>query len=181
MSSIRLLLTVIAVATFVTGCDAPTQKATDTNAIFQSTETNAERILEGAQALAKSRNQKLLVKIGATWCPACNILSDVLAENESFFAGHFVIVKIDTDTDGGAIVAERLRKGRGNMIPWMVILDEEGRELATSDSPAGNIGCPVTEATAEYFVGMLQDSDPSFSGLSANRLQMALVRYGEKL
>ena len=68
----------------------------------------------------------------------------------------WVEVKIDVDRHAnGKAVAERLRQGRGNGIPWMVITDADGNELVTSDGPQGNVGCPVLEHEVAWFMEML--------------------------
>ena len=45
-------------------------------------------------------------------------------------------------------------KRRG--IPWCTFLDAEGKSLATSDGPDGNIGFPSDEAGIKHFMTMLQ-------------------------
>lgn len=56
----------------------------------------------------------------------------------------------------GTKVATRLRKAEGGGIPWMTILDGDGIELVTSDSPDGNVGCPISEAECAWFVAMIE-------------------------
>ena len=55
----------------------------------------------------------------------------------------------------GAKVAARLRKGKRGGIPWMVILDGDGKELVTSDGPKGNVGCPVAPHEIDWFMTMI--------------------------
>ncbi len=74
-------------------------------------------------------------------------------------AKDYVDLEIDVDRmEHGKEVQERLVKGRSGGLPWLVILDAQGRELATSVGPNGNIGCPVTEEEAAWFVEMLRRS-----------------------
>lgn len=56
----------------------------------------------------------------------------------------------------GKAVQERLVRGRGGGLPWIAILDADGHELVTSIGPKGNIGCPVTEEEAAWFLEMLR-------------------------
>jgi hypothetical protein len=56
----------------------------------------------------------------------------------------------------GKEVAGRLRDSQGGGIPWMAILDGEGKKLVTSDGPQGNIGYPGTPAEIAWFLEMLK-------------------------
>ena len=55
----------------------------------------------------------------------------------------------------GADVAKRLRKSPEGGIPWMAILDGDGKTLVTSDGPKGNIGYPAQPEEIDHFVEML--------------------------
>ncbi|MDP6740050.1 MAG: hypothetical protein QF404_08560 [Planctomycetota bacterium] len=82
----------------------------------------------------------------------------------------YLLVKIDTDRmTNGEEVAKRLRKGEGGGIPWMVILDGEGKALINSDGPGGNVGCPVTEEEAAWFFTMLERTN---KGLTDKQLKI---------
>jgi uncharacterized protein len=51
---------------------------------------------------ARERNQPVLLDLGATWCPWCNLMerdSFNDAETAGFIASHFVAVKVDYDAD----------------------------------------------------------------------------------
>lgn len=63
----------------------------------------------------------------------------------------------------GPAVALRLRGTTKGGIPWFVILDSEGKALANSDAPSGNVGCPVSPAEAAWFFGMLERTQLSLS------------------
>ena len=68
---------------------------------------------------------------------------------------------IDTDrmTDG-AELAKELGKGEGSGIPWMVILDGDGKEVVSSNAEpdGGNIGGPRSVDECAWFVEMLKRS-----------------------
>ena len=55
----------------------------------------------------------------------------------------------------GEAVGARLTGGESKGYPWSVILDGDGKALADSDGPDGNIGCPVTEEEADWLFEML--------------------------
>lgn len=71
-------------------------------------------------------------------------------------AKDYRIVEIDVDRmKYGKAVETRLTKGESKGYPWSLILDAGGETLVTSDSPEGNIGCPVTEEEAAWLFEML--------------------------
>ncbi len=56
---------------------------------------------------------------------------------------------------------DQMKKERSGGMPWIVILDGDGKELITSVGPEGNIGCPVQPAEVDYFVTMIKSSSSS--------------------
>lgn len=77
------------------------------------------------------------------------------------FQQGWVDVMIDVDRDtGGKAVNERLKGKRNGGLPWMVILDGEGKEIVTSNAePKGaNIGGPVSPEECAWFGTMLARS-----------------------
>lgn len=94
----------------------------------------------------------------------------------------YLDVKIDTKRmEHGAEVAARLRKERGGGIPWMVILDAEGKELVTSDGPEGNCGCPVTPEEVAWFLTMIRKTSRHMDAKDQEALKAALESFAEKL
>lgn len=63
----------------------------------------------------------------------------------------------------GAEVALRLRGTAKGGIPWIVIVDSDGKALCNSDAPSGNVGCPVTPEEAAWFFSMLERTKLSLS------------------
>jgi hypothetical protein len=80
----------------------------------------------------------------------------------------------------GKEVSDRLRKGRSGGIPWIVILDPEGNELATSDGPQGNIGCPVKPDEVGHFMTMVEKSNKTYSPSEVQQLASALEIFAKK-
>ena len=94
----------------------------------------------------------------------------------------YVDVKIDTERHlNGAAVAARLRGDRKGGIPWIVITDEQGIELITSDGPEGNIGCPVKPEEVEWFGTMIRRTARNLGEAEQVKIQQALEAYAEKL
>lgn len=93
----------------------------------------------------------------------------------------FIDTKIDTQLmKGGKEVAARLRKGKRGGIPWMVILDGDGKQLVTSDGPNGNVGCPVTKEEVAWFMTMLRKTAKHMNEDDLTTVHKALETYAEK-
>ena len=80
----------------------------------------------------------------------------------------------------GKAVSERLRKGRTGGIPWIAMLDSAGNELATSDGPDGNIGCPVQPSEIEHFMRMISQSDKGYTPGELVRINKALKAFAQQ-
>ncbi len=78
-------------------------------------------------------------------------------EVASILAKDFRICKIDTDRMiGGEELLKTRRKGKSGGIPWFEFLDGEGKSIADSNGPDGNIGSPNTDAEIETFLTILK-------------------------
>lgn len=94
----------------------------------------------------------------------------------------YVTVKIDTDRmKHGKALAARLRRDRQGGIPWMVILDEKGKELITSDGPKGNVGCPIRPEERAFFIEMLEKTSRRMGKEGVVVVKKALDAYAEKI
>lgn len=72
------------------------------------------------------------------------------------------MIAIATDKmEGGQLMFDKMKKERSGGMPWMVILDSNGKELITSIGPKGNVGCPVQPDEIDYFVSMIESSSAS--------------------
>ncbi len=66
------------------------------------------------------------------------------------------MIDVDRDTNGKAI-NERLKGKRQGGLPWMVILDADGKELVSSNRPNGrNIGGPRSVEECAWFGVMMR-------------------------
>ena len=59
-------------------------------------------------------------------------------------------------TPGGARLHGSYPKAKGQGIPWFVILDGDGKEVADSMGPKGNIGCPDTDEEIAVWTDLLK-------------------------
>jgi len=82
--------------------------------------------------------------------------------------------------EGGEEVFANLKNKRSGGMPWMTILDGDGKEIVSSVGPKGNVGCPVQPFEIEHFVNMIkQSSDATEEELGS--IKEALTAYAEKL
>ena len=96
-------------------------------------------------------------------------------------AREFVIVKIDTDrTIGGGDLLKEKRKGRSGGIPWFTFLDPDGKELATSNGPKGNVGCPWTDEEIDTFFDILKKVVSKIGEEDLAALKKALLAFREE-
>ena len=97
--------------------------------------------------------------------------------------GHdYIDLKIDTDRHlNGEAVAKRLRGDRSGGIPWMVITDEWGTELITSDGPKGNCGCPVAPHEVAWFMTMIQKTARTLTKDQVAKIEAELKAFAKSL
>jgi len=70
-----------------------------------------------------------------------------------------LMIDVDRDTNGKAL-NERLKGSRNGGLPWMIVLDTEGKEIVTSNAEpkGGNIGGPVQPEECAWFGVMMERS-----------------------
>ncbi len=70
-----------------------------------------------------------------------------------------LMIDVDRDTNGKAI-NERLKRDRKGGLPWLVVLDTEGKEIVSSNTEpgGGNIGAPVQPDECAWFGVMMERS-----------------------
>lgn len=97
-------------------------------------------------------------------------------------ARDYIDLKIDTDRMTlGKEVAQRLRGTEKGGIPWMVILDGDGKALIDADGPEGNVGCPVSPAERKHFMKMISSTRSKLSTEEVAAISGELDRFGDKI
>jgi hypothetical protein len=137
---------------------------------------DAQKRLADAIAQAKRENKRVLVEQSASWCHWCHVLARHLDQHRSLVSKDYVWITIDPRFSHGEEIINKLRPKAEGGIPWMVILDADGKPLITSDGPGGNIGYPGKPKESEHFEKMLRTtarhlSDAEIKTLVADALK----------
>ncbi len=131
--------------------------------------------LSDALAKAKREGKRVLVQVSGPRCVWCTVLSRYLDDHHDLVDKEFVYVKLDSRLKNGEAVIKRVRPNQNGGIPWMVILDNDGKPLITSDAADGNIGYPGEPAGRVHFEKMLKASDKHLTDGDIKKLIDALA------
>lgn len=147
----------------------------------EATPRQADQVLKTALSKAGADGKRVFLHFGAPWCGWCHKLENWMARPDiaPLLDKAFIDVKLDMDRDAGspAVMSSVGGKPDGG-IPWFVILDAEGKVLATSDAPgSGNVGFPAAPAEVDHFVSMLRAAK---TNLSAGDIQTLATTLREK-
>jgi uncharacterized protein YyaL (SSP411 family) len=143
---------------------------------------DAEKVFADGLAQAQRESKRVFLHIGAPWCGWCRTLDRFLDDNAGLFAADYVNLKIDEDRMAHAErIIKRYRPEKSGGIPWIAILDSDGKTLATSDAAkTGNIGFPSAPEEIRHFMGMLrktaQHTTPQQLALIEKKLNEARER-----
>ncbi|MBI4586811.1 MAG: hypothetical protein HY717_22580 [Planctomycetes bacterium] len=78
-------------------------------------------------------------------------------------------------------MAKKVRFPENAGIPWMAILDADGKTLITSDGPKGNIGFPVEPHEIEHFLAMIRKTAKNLGADELSGLDQVLRETARKL
>jgi hypothetical protein len=93
----------------------------------------------------------------------------------------FVPVKIDIDRMiGGKDVLDAYPKSKDQGIPWFVFLQPDGKELADSMGPKGNIGCPNTPEEISDFLEIVKKVAQILTAEDLDTLRKSLMAHRTK-
>lgn len=114
-------------------------------------------LLNDALETSKETGQHVLVHLSSPGCAPCRLLERMFHDNEDLFATDFIVLGIDqAKMPNGETVMEMV--GSTGSTPWISILDSNGKVIADSIGPNGNIGYPVRKAEVEHFTWMMKRS-----------------------
>jgi len=114
---------------------------------------DAQTRLADALAQAKRENKRVLVEESGAGCGWCRVLARYLERHRSLIEKDYVWIVLDRRFAHGEAVMRKLRAISGG-IPWMAILDSEGKPLITSDGPQRSLGYPGDIKDRPHFAKM---------------------------
>jgi thioredoxin-related protein len=145
---------------------------------------DARRVVADALSRASAHDRRVLLTFGAPWCGWCHKLHDWLAQPQvaAILERDYLIAQVESDrmTDGPEVM-KKYRLDTSGSIPWYVILDSQGKSLATADSPRGNIGYPFQPAEIDHFLGTVKDTARRIDGGQLDQLRKSLEENAEQI
>lgn len=144
----------------------------------------ADAYLADALSKAKAEGKSVILRFGAPWCIWCHRLQDLLDTPAAaeLLAKDYINIKVDIDRmTGGKDLLAKYRTGKDGGIPWFVILDGDGKALATSDAKGGNIGFPTEPADFAHLADILSKTAKKLSPDEQKRLIATLQEGAGKI
>jgi beta-lactamase regulating signal transducer with metallopeptidase domain len=126
---------------------------------------DAKELLAAALADAKRDNKCVLLLENAPGASSgyCYRLNHYVEQYKSLIEKDYVVLKIDVRYPKADAVIDSIRDYNwtdtttGSLnLPWMIILDANGRPAVSGTSPRGNIGIPESAQETSYFEWMLR-------------------------
>ena len=112
----------------------------------------------------------------AVWCGPCGRLATFLDQNRQLWEKDYLWVRMDIRWSGEAEIVKALRGEAEGGLPWLAILDADGKVLATSNKPddGSNIGYPSEPDSIEHFLHMLKITAQRITADDLSGLKSAL-------
>ena len=114
-------------------------------------------LMAGYDQAIREKKRVLLLLSGPN-CRPCIELASFLEAQRELVTKDYVCVKLDTRMPHVSELVKQFRSGAEDSIPWMAILSADGRALATSEGPAGNIGFPRNKQSKAHLQQMLSST-----------------------
>jgi thioredoxin-related protein len=145
---------------------------------------DAKRVLDEAISRASSEDKRVFLTFGAPWCSWCHRLHDWMAQSAiaAILDRDFVIARVDVDRmAGGKDMQTHYQPKSSGGIPWFAILDAQGKTLAASDGPGGNIGYPGAPHEIDHFLAMVKGQGRRIDERQLGQLRKALEQAAERI
>jgi thiol-disulfide isomerase/thioredoxin len=99
---------------------------------------DGRKLFDEALAKAKAEGKKVLLETSSPYCGPCYAFAEYLEANKELIGREYACVMLDHRFPGAPEIFKSL--GAATSTPWIAILDADGKKLATSDGPEGNVG-----------------------------------------
>ena len=145
---------------------------------------DARRVLDEVLARASSDDKRVFLTFGAPWCGWCHRLHDWMAQPAvaAILDRDFVIAQVDIDRmTGGKDLQKRYQPASSAGIPWFAILDAQGKPLASSEGPGGNIGYPAAPQEINHFLAMVKGQGRRIDDRQLGQLRKSLEEAAERI
>ena len=156
---------------------------------------SADQVVRQAQAQAAREGKNVFVKFEASWCRWCRRLNALLTSDRfgRAFRESYVLAPITVrereekrvlENPGWEATFRRLRGTAEKDVPYVVILDPQGKKLFDSYRPAdgeipGNAGYPQSAREVEAFLDLIRRTGRAFT--AEDRLALRdFLRQGDR-
>jgi len=98
---------------------------------------DGKKQIAAAVAKANKENKRVLLQLGANWCPWCHRLHQLFRTDPAIAASlkqNYIVTLIDVDKEHNADVVEQYEKPTRHGLPVIVVLDSKGKRLTTQDT-----------------------------------------------
>ncbi len=144
----------------------------------------AAALLSAASTQAGKSGKTVFVGFHASWCGYCKRLHKILEQPEirPIVDAHFEVVwltvlergdKKALENEGAMELLTRHSGGASPTLPFVALLDPQGKLLASSIGPRGNVGFPAVPHEVDHFVGMLKTAAPRLTAAELESLRKA--------
>jgi hypothetical protein len=136
---------------------------------------DARAMLSAARDEAQKTGRRVWVVHGGPRCGPCFRLGRWIDDHHAALEKDYVIVKVmDGLDEHAAEVINDLPEREGDGIPWYAITEPDGKVLATSRGPLGNIGLPSSVEGLRHFRAMLDHTTRRLTGAEIDHLVKSL-------
>jgi len=105
---------------------------------YSPAKPDGKKLFDEALARAKAEAKKVLFDESGPYCGPCYQFSEYLEANKELIERDYVCVTLDYRFAGASEIFKQLKAATST--PWIAVLDADGKILATSDGPDGNVG-----------------------------------------
>ncbi len=137
---------------------------------------SASEVMAHVEADAAAQHKSILLQFGASWCGNCRLFDKFLTDpaiapilGKAFVFTEMATGERSTDTRHanlpGGVELEDSLGGKNAGWPYVVMLDDHGKLLASSVRPGkgGNTGYPASADEIDWFMTMLRKAAPALS------------------